>query len=58
METYFKMAVKNQRNPGDYEYLRIEQSDDNDVGLDVPQEKEGAPFIRFHEVSFHHRGHE
>ena len=52
METYFKMALKNQRNLGDNEHLRIEQSDDNDVGLDVPQEKEGAPFVRFHEVSF------
>ena len=52
METYFKMALKNQRKTGDNEYSRIEQSDGNDVGLGVPQEKEGAPFVRFHGVSF------
>ena len=52
METYFKMALKNQDKPGNNEYLRIEKSEDRDTGLDVPQEKDGVPFVRFHAVSF------
>ena len=52
METYFKMAQKNQDKGGNNEVLRIEKNEDSDIGLDVPPEKNGTPFVRFHEVSF------